>query len=100
MQVGSLVVYISQFKYLDMITPDHSAIYTVRDILPCTSIQRPDAHDGIRLEEIINGNIALNGQLAKGELAYIAEHFVEVQPPMAINFEEFLSIPDKIKLAS
>jgi len=31
----------------------------------------------------------------KTELAYIADHFKEVQPPMEINLEELLKIPQE-----
>lgn len=91
MRVGSLVKYVSPEVYIDMITPDHDEIYTVRDICRCISPQRPMPHMGIRLEEIVNG-IGINNR----EMAYVAAHFVEIQPPMDDMLKELLSYtPEK-----
>ena len=86
MKVGSLVKYVKPEYYIDMITPQYEEIYTVREICMCQSAQRPIPHMGIKLEEITN-NTAPNGY----EMAYVADHFVEVQPPMDDMLKELLS---------
>lgn len=89
MKVGSLVKYVSFLQYTDMITPDKTEIYTVRDVVMSISEQRPKPHLGIRLEEIVN-SISYNGT----EFTYVAEHFIEVQPPMDDVLKELFSNPD------
>jgi len=95
MQVGSLVMYIHNDIYYDMITPDKNEIYTVRDILKCHNPQINKVIIGIRLEEIINDNVSCIIGKTNGELAYVAEHFVEVQPPMDVEIAELLKEPVK-----
>lgn len=89
MRVGSLVQYVSFLFYNEIITPDKSEIYTIRDVGMGISHQRPTPHLVIRLEEIINP-IAPDGK----EFAYVAEHFVEIQPPMDDVLKELLSEPE------
>lgn len=79
MRVGSLVIYTNPEVYLDMITPDTDAIYTVRSVGRAISMQRPLPHKAIKLEEITNG-IDENGK----EFVYVADHFKEVQEPLYI----------------
>ena len=95
MKVGSLVVYVANLEYIDMITPDKTEIYTVREIILSQSIQNMVPHLGIKLEEIVNGTVAFMLGDRKTELAYIADHFKEVQPPMEINLEELLKVPEE-----
>jgi len=95
MKVGSLVVYVANLRYIDMITPDPSEIYTVREIVLSQSIQNIVPHLGVKLEEIVNGTVAYMRGDTKTELVYIADHFKEVQPPMEINLEELLKIPQE-----
>lgn len=86
MKVDSLVQYVHNFDYYNMITPDRSEIYTVREILIAISPERPIPHLAIRLDEIIN--VCDN----KGrELCYVAEHFVELQPPIPEVLKELLN---------
>lgn len=86
MKVGSLVKYINPDYYTNMVTPDREEIYTVRETCMCRSVQRPKPHMGIRLEEIFNQIDAFGI-----EFAYVANHFVEVQPPMDDMLKELLS---------
>jgi hypothetical protein len=92
MRVGSLVKYISDLFYINMHTPDRDEIYTVREVCPSISPQRPKIHLGIRLEEIVNEKAPDNI-----EYTYVAEHFVEVQPPMDDMLQELLSFTPEIE---
>jgi hypothetical protein len=86
MKVGSLVQYVHNCYYVDMITPDRSEIYVVREVVIAISPERPIPHLGIRLDEIIN-NCDNNGR----EMCYVAEHFVELQPPIPEVLKELLN---------
>ena len=95
MKVGSLVVYVANLEYIDMITPDKTEIYTVREIILSQSIQNMVPHLGIKLEEIVNGTVVFMLGDTKTELTYVADHFKEIQPPMEINLEELLKVPEE-----
>lgn len=93
MQPGSLVVYTHPYAYVDMITPDPTQIYTVRELINCLNAAIQIPHLGIYLEEITNGTVAfMLGNVGK-ELAYQASHFKEVQPPMRVLIEEIINEP-------
>lgn len=88
-------MYISDEVYYDMTTPDKNEIYTVRQMVRCHNPMTNTFKTGIKLEEIVNGDTSIITGKTKNELAYLAEHFVEVQPPMTQEIEELLKVPVK-----
>jgi hypothetical protein len=88
-------MYISKEVYYDMTTPDKDEIYTVRQLLRCYNPMTNTFKVGIKLEEIINGDTSIITGKTMDELAYLVEHFVEVQPPMTEEIEELLKVPVK-----